>query len=140
MKRLYIGDALHVEAIRGLLRQAGIPATVFNQATGVAVGDIPFTVAQPELWVVNDADEPRARAIAAEYLAERDAAGREPRPPWRCPRCGGMVEGQFTDCWRCTTGEEDADPRLDPQARCAKCGRALYGLPERRCPKCGREF
>jgi predicted RNA-binding Zn-ribbon protein involved in translation (DUF1610 family) len=140
MKRLYIGEALHVEAIRSLLAQAGIAATVFNQPTGVAVGDIPFTVSQPELWIAHDRDEPRAREIAKEYLARRDAGCREERPPWRCPRCGGMVDGQFTDCWRCATGEEGTDPRLDPQARCVKCGRSLYGLTERRCPQCGKEF
>jgi len=139
MKRLYTGEFLDVESLRALLAQAGIEAVVLNQAVGMAGGDIPFTVAWPELWIADEEDEPRAREIAERYLANK-APGAEKRPPWKCPRCGEMIEGQFTECWNCTVTTPEVDPRLDPASRCAQCGYRLYKLPLRRCPECGTEF
>jgi len=139
VKRLYTGEALDAHALRSLLAQEGIEAVVLNQTPAGAGGDIPFVVAWPELWIANEEDEPAARAIAERYLAQREHKV-ENRPPWKCPRCGEMIEGQFTDCWRCTMTTTEDDPRLDPASRCAECGYRLYKLPLRRCPECGTEF
>jgi hypothetical protein len=139
VKKLYTGEFLDVESLRARLAQEDIEAVVLNQAPGMAGGDIPFVVAWPELWVAHDEDEPRARAIAERYLVQREHKV-ENCPPWKCPRCGEMIEGQFTDCWRCTTPTTEDDPRLDPDAHCEECGYSLYKLPLRRCPECGTEF
>ena len=139
MKRLYTGEFLDVEALRARLAQEGSEAVVLNQAVGMAGGDIPFVVAWPELWVAHDEDEPRAREVAERYLADK-APGAEKRPPWKCPRCGAMIEGQFTDCWNCTLTAAEPDPRHNRDAKCEQCGYSLYKLPERRCPECGTGF
>jgi hypothetical protein len=139
VQRFYTGEALDVEAIRSLLKQAGIASSVLNGATAGAVGDLPFSVAQLELWLGHESDEARAREIAEDYFAARDTPG-PPPPPWKCPRCGERVGGQFTDCWRCMSPNQEQDPRLDPDAHCAVCAYTLYKLPERRCPECGTKF
>jgi DNA-directed RNA polymerase subunit RPC12/RpoP len=136
--RLYIGEALDVHALRSLLAQEGIEAVVLNQTPASASVDVASFATWPELWIANEEDEPAARAIVERYLADK-APRAEKRPAWKCPRCGEMIEVQFTDCWRCTVTTED-DPRLDPASRCAECGYRLYKLPLRRCPECGTEF
>jgi hypothetical protein len=141
MKRVYsVKDDSVIEIIRNLLAQEGIETTVLNVSTGSLLGEVPFFSAAPEIWILRDEDEPRARAIVGDYEsgAIQDQLTRE---PWKCPRCGELVEGQFTECWNCTLdGDDDPDPREDSQARCAECGYLLWGLPTRRCPECGTKF
>jgi hypothetical protein len=146
MKRVYsVADPSRLAVVRGLLADAGVETTVFNEATGAATGEIPFFLAGPEVWVVRDQDEERARQIIAEYESG-EALADIPREPWQCPRCGEHIEGQFTECWNCRLpaekrgDEADPDPRHDRNATCEKCGYALWGLPERRCPECGTRF
>ena len=45
------------------LNQAGIRAHVFNEHASSIVGDVPPDVAQPQVWIADDNDEPRARAL-----------------------------------------------------------------------------
>jgi hypothetical protein len=139
MQRIYTAlDPALVAHLEGLLKQAGIETRVFNQTISNAVGDLPFTAAGPELWVMYEADAPRATELIARFEAERDQPD-APRGDWVCPTCGERIGGQFTACWNCTI-EDDSDPRQDPNARCAVCHYPLRGLPERRCPECGTEF
>jgi rubrerythrin len=136
MKRLFTGAALEVEAAASLLRQEGIVARILNQAVAGALGDIPAQHTLPQLWIERDEDEPTARAVVERLLAEQQGAARA-RPAWRCPVCGELIEGQFTECWNCTI---DHEAPLDPDAKCDECGYPLRGLPDRRCPECGADF
>jgi len=78
------------------LAQAGIAARVFNEYAQGGLGEIPFTYAWPEVWVLEDRDEERARAILADY--ERSHSVPETRP---CPDCGELNPESFELCWRC---------------------------------------
>ena len=78
------------------LAHAGIGARLFNEHAHGALGEIPFTHAYPELWVEQDGDVVRARAIIDEY--ERAGAG---AAPWVCPACGESNPPAFETCWRC---------------------------------------
>jgi Putative prokaryotic signal transducing protein len=78
------------------LEQAGIEARVLNEHAQGGLGEIPFTHAYPEIWVMEEADEARARAILAEF--ERPPASRE---PVRCRDCGEMNPPAFEICWQC---------------------------------------
>lgn len=136
MKRVYASkDRSAIEIVRTLLADDGIQTTIFNEATGSVLGDIPFFLAMPEVWVLHDDDEPAARSIVAQFEsgAIRDSL---PSEPWVCPKCGELIEGQFTECWRCV----EYDPRTEPDGRCDHCGYLLKGLPLRRCPECGHPF
>ena len=136
MKRVFSAkDPAVIVIVRDLLAKEGIETKVLNEHAASAEGVIPFSLAVPEIWVLRDEHVPAARDIVARYEsgAIRDEL---PREPWKCPSCGEMNEGQFTQCWRC----EGDDPRRDRGTRCLKCGYLLWGLPERRCPECGTEF
>ena len=93
MKRVYSSYNLAaVHHARNLLDAAGIRAVVKNQYLSSAMGDLPPAECQPELWVLNDADAPRAEQLL--FSAE------SPGEPWTCA-CGETLGGQFTQCWNC---------------------------------------
>ncbi len=83
---------LEAEGIRTELRNAG--------ASGIA-GEVPYTQVYPELWILNNPDENRARSIIRDYR-EKDAAT-PARPEWTCLKCGETVDGIYTECWNCGT-------------------------------------
>ena len=139
MRVLWAGNPVAIEAAQALLGEQGIEARVLDEATARAHGGFAFRRTVSELWVANDGDLPRAAALVAEFLAGRRHVG-EKRAPWKCPVCGQMIGGQFTECWNCALDPDQDDPRRSPEAKCDECGYLLYRLPERRCPECGTEF
>jgi hypothetical protein len=97
MRRLYTAaDLPEAHLVRQLLAQAGIEALVFNEYAQGALGEIPFGHAYPEVWLLDERDEPRARAIVDAY------ARRRPRTETRtCAGCGEENPAEFELCWRC---------------------------------------
>lgn len=82
--------------VRGLLGQAGIDATVFNENLQGGLGEIPFTHAYPEVWIVDERDLQRAREVIRQL--ERPAPGSGSTV---CPRCHEGSPGHFQICWNC---------------------------------------
>lgn len=80
-----------------LLEEQGIATLLRNQYVSMARGELPFTDTWPELWLVDDQDWDRARAILS---AQTTAAN--PAEEWTCARCGETSEGQFSSCWNCS--------------------------------------
>lgn len=80
----------------GLLQAAGIEARLFNVAAQGGLGEIPFTHAYPEIWLVDAADLPRARRVFERFEQPPLAA-----PPRRCPACGEENPAAFEICWNC---------------------------------------
>ena len=58
------------------LNQAGIRAHVFNEHASSIVGDVPPDVAQPQVWLADDRDAPRAHALLREMEREATTARR----------------------------------------------------------------
>jgi len=128
MKRVYDArDVTEAHLVRGLLESSGIPAQVHGEALAGAEGEVPF--AWPSVWVTNDSDYEAARRLIEERPGPAspthcpgcgyDLTGLpEPRcpecgrpflrvPSWVCPACGEMLEGQFTECWKCGAARDD---------------------------------
>ncbi|MDH5245049.1 MAG: DUF2007 domain-containing protein [Betaproteobacteria bacterium] len=97
MQRIFI--ALHrVDAylLVHRLAQAGIKAHVFNEHASSIVGDVPPEVAQPQVWLDDDADRARADAVIGAYHEERSRAGSS-----LCAKCGEENPATFDLCWSC---------------------------------------
>ena len=97
MERFYI--ALHrfdAYLVLHRLQQAGIEAHVFNEHAQSIVGDVPPEVAQPQVWLEDGADRPRAEAVLAAMRAERARTG----TIW-CPNCREENPANFELCWKC---------------------------------------
>lgn len=97
MVRIYSAPTLpDAHLVRGLLGQAGIDATVFNENLQGGLGEIPFTHAYPEVWIVDERDLQRAREVIRQI--ERPAPSTE---SVICPRCREGSPGHFQVCWNC---------------------------------------
>jgi hypothetical protein len=86
-----------VGLLQSQLESAGIACIIRNEHLSAVAGSIPFFDCYPELWVLNDADESRARDLLAK-LRDTDSLT---AAPWKCPDCGEEIEGQFESCWQC---------------------------------------
>lgn len=97
MKRVYsAGDIAAAGFIQGVLENEGIRAMVKYALLSGAAGELPPTECWPEVWVMEDEDEARAREIISAVTAvAEEGAG------WTCPGCGEQLEAAFTQCWNC---------------------------------------
>jgi hypothetical protein len=94
MKRVFSSyNAVLAHHTRNLLEAEGIETQVRNQMLSSAMGELPPTECQVEIWVLNDADLPRAMGV----LRRPAPSG----PDWTCAGCGEVSGPQFTQCWKC---------------------------------------
>lgn len=98
MRRVYGSfDLVAVHHARNVLESEGIDAVVRNEILSSAAGELPPADCQIELWVLSDADAPRAEVL---LRFDRDGLAGS-GPPWHCDACGESSEAQFTQCWQC---------------------------------------
>ena len=98
MRKVYTSDNIAIIGhLRQVLEHHAIPCIVRNDFLLGGAGELPVNETWPEIWVVDDEDVDRARALIDAIVATEP----ESEPPWLCVSCGEKVEGQFTDCWRC---------------------------------------
>ena len=81
--------ALWVDA----LRHAGIDATMQRYFLGSVAGELPPDQCLPEVWLMDDSQEVRAREVLRDLT-------HAPQRRWLCT-CGELVEGGFEQCWNC---------------------------------------
>jgi len=105
MMRIYTaGDVVEAHLVQHSLAQAGISAQVFNQNAIGAVGELPFTHAWPEVWLEEDADCERARAVVRDYESGRAGGGQV-----TCG-CGEAGPENCALCWNCGAALDLPDP------------------------------
>jgi hypothetical protein len=102
MKKLYAAnDLMEAQIVLDLLEYAYIPAQLFNVHAQGVQGEIPFTHAYPEVWVVRDEDYTRGREIIHTYEKTPIDTGFV-----TCPKCHEENPANFQLCWKCGTGLE----------------------------------
>jgi len=108
MKRIHTSpDPVLGGWLASILESADIPCLLRNGYLGGGAGELPVNECWPELWVLHDADEARARRLV-------DAATTAPAPsgsPWRCASCGESNETSFGSCWQCGAEPSSAASR-----------------------------
>ena len=82
-------DFTIVGHLQSVLEAEGIRTEIRNEGASRAAGELPISEVYPELWVLDNADEARAKAPTS--------------PDWTCPVCKERVEGVFSECWNCGT-------------------------------------
>jgi hypothetical protein len=82
--------------VLGLLRAEGIEARILNASAQGGLGEIPFTHAYPEIWLVNARDLGRAQRVV-EVFEQPPGRGQ----PIRCAHCGEENPAGFEICWNC---------------------------------------
>lgn len=102
MKKLYsASNLIEAQMILCLLEHAYIPAKLFNTHAQGGIGEIPFTHAYPEVWIIQDDDLEKARIIIDAY--ENTPVEEE---YVYCPACHEQNPRNFQLCWQCGEGLE----------------------------------
>lgn len=99
-KRVYEARNLaEAELVKGLLQSANVHSIVQEGALETVFGEMVSNAETlPSVWV-NESDVQNAEKIVEEFKRGHAAAGSH----WRCPRCGELLDSQFTGCWKCNT-------------------------------------
>ena len=101
MRRLYqAGDRIEAQFLSDLLDRHGIGNTILGDYLTGAICELPADI-YPSVWLIDDADEPRAESLLADFLTEQR---REIGASWVCHGCGELIDGSFDLCWRCGGG------------------------------------
>jgi rubrerythrin len=96
MKFLASADNLMIATLwQQVLETAGIRCDLRNRYIGAAVGELPADQVAPQVWIRDERDEERAKALLDELRRPKKL------PTWNCFECGEVVEGQFYQCWNC---------------------------------------
>jgi len=98
MKKVFEHREFHrVGHLESILKSEGIACEVRNEMVNSAWGVSGFGMS-PQLWILEDRDEPRARELIENFTSREDPPR---RPDWTCPNCGESVDGHFAECWNC---------------------------------------
>ena len=93
-------DPIAAQMVVDMLQAEGIAAMIQGEHIFAVRGALP--VSYPTVWVLDDDDYDRARALALAYDQNAAPASKDgAAEPWTCPQCGERIEGQFGLCWRC---------------------------------------
>jgi hypothetical protein len=101
MTRVYgARDSAEAQFVKALLEAEEIPAVIQGGPLQAVLGEIPVSPESlPTVWV-DETDVDRAMVIIDE-LNQGGPAATSPQPSWTCPKCGEVLEGQFSTCWNC---------------------------------------
>jgi hypothetical protein len=102
MKKIYsAANLMEAHIVLDLLGHSGIAARLFNENAQGGLGQIPFTHAYPEVWIINERDLERGKIVVSNY---------ESSPVETCVvfcrACGEENPRNFQLCWHCGAGLE----------------------------------
>lgn len=99
MLKIYsAGNITDAYLLQSLLAEADIETQILNEYAQGGVGEISFTHAYPELWLINSSDLKQARNIIESFEYTDEPVG-----VTQCPNCGEENPDSFEICWRCQT-------------------------------------
>lgn len=80
------------------MAEAGIETQILNEYAQGGVGELSFTHAYPELWLLSVTDSAQARTIIDKFEQRGAPIGSS-----CCANCGESNPDTFEICWRCQT-------------------------------------
>lgn len=96
MKLLYTHpNRILVENARNIVENAGLETRLQNEFAGGAMGELAPINAWVELWVVQEQDYAKAKALLNSAFSPSEACD------WQCPQCGEVNSSAFEVCWQC---------------------------------------
>ena len=96
MKLVYTHhNSMLVGLVRGKLELEGIEVVLRNELAAGGAGELAPTDAWPEVWIADDRDYARAKALV-DALDDTRSRGQ-----WHCTLCGEDNDESFDLCWKC---------------------------------------
>jgi hypothetical protein len=80
---------------QSLLNAEGIETFIRNEFASSVMGEVPFVEVCPQLYILDAAEEDRARELLRPFEFPPTAAD------WHCPACHSELDGPFGQCWNC---------------------------------------
>lgn len=88
-------DRFLVQQVKDLLDQKEVACFIKNEFASGAIGELaPFDCC-PEVWILDEEWEPKAKLWIAQLAAESGTQ------EWHCNSCGEDNDGSFELCWQC---------------------------------------
>lgn len=101
MKMVYTSENhFLVNNAKNIIESAGIETFLKNEFAQGAVGEIAAFDCWPEVWVVDDIDFEKARAVIAE--SNKPSSMHD----WICNHCLEKNDASFEICWQCNNDAE----------------------------------
>ncbi len=103
MKKLFSSDDRFLfQQVRSELEALDIPYLLKNEFTSGAMGELPWHEVMPEIWLLDDAWEPKASELIDKLVANTNIDEEKVCAQlWQCPHCQEMNEPEFAVCWHC---------------------------------------
>jgi len=98
LKVFSAGNILDAYLVQSLLTEAGIETQILNEFAQGGTGEIPFTQAYPEIWLINERDADSAKIIIDQFEQRPHEVGTS-----KCKNCEEPNPDTFEVCWRCGT-------------------------------------
>ncbi|MCK4586862.1 MAG: DUF2007 domain-containing protein [Gammaproteobacteria bacterium] len=98
LKVFSASNILDAYLVQSLLTEAGIETQILNEFAQGGTGEIPFTQAYPEIWLINERDTDTAKIIIAQFEQRPHEVGTS-----MCKNCEEPNPDTFEVCWRCGT-------------------------------------
>ena len=92
-------DITLVGHYQSILESQEIATFVKNQFGTSGAGELPFVEVIPQLFILNEVDAGRAKALIKEL---HDPENLKQAQDWVCPGCDTPQEAAFTHCWKCS--------------------------------------
>lgn len=107
MKLIYTHEnRMLVSNLQNILHNAGVTVTLKNEYAAGASGDLAFLSTWPELWVLEEAEYPKAMKII------NDVLNKNHKDDWLCNQCGEKNSSAFEWCWNCQNENSSPQPTL----------------------------
>jgi hypothetical protein len=102
MKKIYsAANLMEAQLMLDLLGHAGIGARLFNENAQGGLGEIPFSHAYPEVWIINDHELEQGKRVVSDYENSPVETG-----VVICSACAEENPRNFDLCWHCGAGLE----------------------------------
>ena len=107
MKQVYIADdPTEAHLVKGILERYGISCEIRGESLWIARGQLPLTSETlPTIWIMDESKFDEAKELTERF--NKGTLTSNSSRAWRCPECGEVVEGQFTDCWQCGASQPE---------------------------------
>lgn len=94
-------DRFEVYRVFNMLKDSGVPCFVKNELIQGAIGDIPPQDSEPEVWLLEQDWQAKAKQLIVDFNQEQRTLQTEHLDPWVCSSCQEDNESTFNICWNC---------------------------------------
>lgn len=90
-----------MQSLKSELDALAIPYMIKNEYASGAMGELPWQDTQPELWLIDDTWQARAKQVMDALMAHSVSSPGDKEQEWVCRNCKEKNGAAFDFCWQC---------------------------------------